>query len=612
MTEVDINVVIAAINKSCKVYSIADTTTEELSDIIYTRLTGNGISARIIQYDFNNTPFYSVQYYKKSEWVNFDYTGLDMFFQPVYSRTLNPTNIVKEEMVDIQYATPDPVEDPDPIDVTIPITRSDLDGGDIYPIHETDLDSELQGKIDTPAGPTQSQVDIGVTDYIRDYSSAFQAFVAAGVTQTMINAAITQSMVNTAVTQTLVNNGVSTWIINNATAFNSQIATAANAYLAANASTFRGLGYSGLTSATSLAIGLTSKVFTVNQAQGSNAYVIGDRVRVVANGTPTAFMEGYISNYSSTTLTLTVDYIGGSGTYSSWLFSIAGVVGPNGIAGSNGTNGTNGLGYSGLTSSTSGTPSVGSTVFTVNQAQGTNAFTVGDRVRVYLTSTPTHFVEGLITAYSSTSMTVNIDTVVGAPTGSAWTITITGQVGATGATGSASDISLYKYAPATISSFTFDSTHGIASTLNQNQKYRIKGVFKTAAVSATPQLYLKFNGDGGSNYSVYIQPMNGTTYITPTQALVPNLTCTTGFPNANITLYYEIEVISLTSDYTFVEVKVTARNGSGSGSIWKFFTSGTWQSSAAITSIQVAMTSVTTPATNSNYAELSTSSALTY
>jgi hypothetical protein len=106
MVEVDINAIIAAVNNSLKLYSSDDTTTEELSNLIFIRLTGNGVSTRIIQYDFNNIPFFSVQYYNRSKWVNFDYIGLDMFFQPVYSRTLKPHNIVKEEMVNIQYATP--------------------------------------------------------------------------------------------------------------------------------------------------------------------------------------------------------------------------------------------------------------------------------------------------------------------------------------------------------------------------------------------------------------------------------------------------------------------------------------------------------------------------
>ena len=58
----------------------------------------------------------SVQYYKEKEWFNFDYSGLDMLFQPIYSRTLDPQNIVKEELVDVQYATPEYPDESDDSD----------------------------------------------------------------------------------------------------------------------------------------------------------------------------------------------------------------------------------------------------------------------------------------------------------------------------------------------------------------------------------------------------------------------------------------------------------------------------------------------------------------
>lgn len=103
----EIDYVVKSINKSLQVYSIDDITVIELSKLIFTKLVGNGVSARIIEYLYNGKPFQSVQYYKQRTWVNFDYSKLDMFFQPVFSRTLNPQNIIKEELVDVQYATPD-------------------------------------------------------------------------------------------------------------------------------------------------------------------------------------------------------------------------------------------------------------------------------------------------------------------------------------------------------------------------------------------------------------------------------------------------------------------------------------------------------------------------
>jgi hypothetical protein len=85
-----------------------------------------------------------------------------------------------------------------------------------------------------------------------------------------------------------------------------------------------GLGYYGLTSSSSVTIGTGSKSFTTNLADSQDAFTIGSRVRVAYSTTPSNFMEGVITGYSSTSLTVNVDTTGGSGTYASWTFSIAG------------------------------------------------------------------------------------------------------------------------------------------------------------------------------------------------------------------------------------------------------------------------------------------------
>lgn len=128
----------------------------------------------------------------------------------------------------------------------------------------------------------------------------------------------------------LLASAVSAWIVNNAATFNSDITTAANTYLAANISTFKGntgatgLGYSGLTSSTSDTIAIGSTTLTVNQSQGTNAFGTGDRVRVFNTATPTNFMEGLITTYSTTSLTVNVDLVGGSGTFTAWSVSLTG------------------------------------------------------------------------------------------------------------------------------------------------------------------------------------------------------------------------------------------------------------------------------------------------
>ena len=91
-------------------------------------------------------------------------------------------------------------------------------------------------------------------------------------------------------------------------------------YTAAGATGATGPGYLA-TSATSLAIGLGSKSFTV--ASGL-AYTAGQRVRAVNTGTVTNYMEGVVASYSSTTLTVTVDKIGGSGTIAAWSIYVTG------------------------------------------------------------------------------------------------------------------------------------------------------------------------------------------------------------------------------------------------------------------------------------------------
>jgi hypothetical protein len=78
-------------------------------------------------------------------------------------------------------------------------------------------------------------------------------------------------------------------------------------------------GYGG-TSTTSLAIAnAVTRVFTTQAGLGYN----GSRVRAASASAPTNYMEG-VCTYSGTTLTMTVDSIGGSGTKIDWVLSIAG------------------------------------------------------------------------------------------------------------------------------------------------------------------------------------------------------------------------------------------------------------------------------------------------
>jgi len=105
-----------------------------------------------------------------------------------------------------------------------------------------------------------------------------------------------------------------------------------------------GIGYYGQTSLTSTTIGTGSKTFTVGIPATSSAFTVGTRVRFAYTTTPSNFMEGVITAFSNSTMTVLVDLTGGSGTYAAWAVSVAGnqgtgavtavsVVSANGLAG---------------------------------------------------------------------------------------------------------------------------------------------------------------------------------------------------------------------------------------------------------------------------------------
>lgn len=105
-----------------------------------------------------------------------------------------------------------------------------------------------------------------------------------------------------------------------------------------------GIGYYGQTSLTSTTIGTGSKTFTVGIPATTTAFTIGTRVRFAYTTTTSNFMEGVITAFSNSTMTVLVDLTGGSGTYAAWSVSVAGnqgtgavtaisVVSANGLAG---------------------------------------------------------------------------------------------------------------------------------------------------------------------------------------------------------------------------------------------------------------------------------------
>lgn len=86
------------------------------------------------------------------------------------------------------------------------------------------------------------------------------------------------------------------------------------------------------TSTTTMTIGIANQFFVVDK---DLAYTTGQRAVIALNGDPNNRMEGVVINYDSTTgqLSVAVDTIYGSGTYSTWDVNLAGA--PTSIASQN-------------------------------------------------------------------------------------------------------------------------------------------------------------------------------------------------------------------------------------------------------------------------------------
>jgi hypothetical protein len=245
-----------------------------------------------------------------------------------------------------------------------------------------------------------------------------------------------------------------------------------------------GPGYQA-TSTTSLAIGTGAKTLTT---QSGLAYSIGARARISSSSAPTNWMEGQVTGYSGTTLTITADLTNGSGSFAAWTINLAGVegaTGPQGLQGATGPTGATGAagppgptgpqgapgptgatgatgpqgpkgdkgdtgatgaqgpqgnpgatgatgpGYT-ATSTTSVVIGTGSKTFTT---QSGLAYSVGARVRTTSNGAPTNWMEGQVTAYGGTTLTLNVDLTNGGGAFSDWNINLAGQQGVQGATG---------------------------------------------------------------------------------------------------------------------------------------------------------------------------------
>jgi hypothetical protein len=144
--------------------------------------------------------------------------------------------------------------------------------------------------------------------------------------------------------------------------------------------------------------------------QSGLAYSPGVRCRASSNASTGVYMEGLVAGYSGTSLTIAVDLINGSGAYNDWNLNLTG---------------SSGSGYA-ATSASILSVSLGPVTLITQPGL---AYTPGARARVAAQAAPTNWVEGVVTAYSGTALSVAVDLIGGLGAFSAWNINLTGQPG---------------------------------------------------------------------------------------------------------------------------------------------------------------------------------------
>jgi hypothetical protein len=87
------------------------------------------------------------------------------------------------------------------------------------------------------------------------------------------------------------------------------------------------------TTVSSVTVSTGSKTVTT---QSGLAYTVGARTRISSNATPTNFVEGLVTAYSGTSLTINADLTGGSGSFSDGNINVAGQQGTAGLPGAAG------------------------------------------------------------------------------------------------------------------------------------------------------------------------------------------------------------------------------------------------------------------------------------
>lgn len=182
------------------------------------------------------------------------------------------------------------------------------------------------------------------------------------------------------------------------------------------------------TSTTTITAGTGSKTFVT---QSGLSWQTGQRL-IATSADLSISLSGLVSSYSGAALTLNVDEATGAGNAASWTISVSGNQGPQGASGGPGPAGSQGPAPI-IAGTSSSTVAVGTGSQTFSTQVGI-AWSFAQRLRIASSDT-SKVMEGTLSSYSGSTLTVNVDTVVGSGSASSWFISIAGEKGDQGAQG---------------------------------------------------------------------------------------------------------------------------------------------------------------------------------
>lgn len=200
-----------------------------------------------------------------------------------------------------------------------------------------------------------------------------------------------------------------------------------------------------ITGAQTISVGAKTLAYT---STVNRAWATGSRVKLTSVANVNNFMEGVLTGTpTNTAANISVDTIGGSGTFSDFVMTVSAAQGAPGESA-----------LMTASSTDSRTLGVGSLTFAIPSSN--NRGWIPSATRLRIANSTTNFMEGVVTAFSPTSVTVTVDVVRGTGTFASWNMSVVGEQGVQGAPASTDIRSGIAFVP--------NGTLTINTTLNGN------------------------------------------------------------------------------------------------------------------------------------------------